>query len=53
MARGDDGFMLRLPEGMREALAALAKNNMRSMNSEIVYQLRKILENEKADATAS
>lgn len=31
-----DKFMLRLPEGMRDALAEQAKANGRSMNSEIV-----------------
>ncbi|MEQ9721307.1 Arc family DNA-binding protein [Yersinia alsatica] len=34
-----DKFMLRLPDGMREAIAERAKKNGRSMNSEIVQIL--------------
>lgn len=37
--RDYDKFMLRLPEGMREALSERAKKNGRSMNSEIVQIL--------------
>jgi hypothetical protein len=32
-------FLVRVPEGMREAIASRAKANMRSMNSEIVLIL--------------
>jgi len=34
-----DKFMLRLPEGMRDQIAEAAKENHRSMNSEIVARL--------------
>lgn len=39
-----DKFMLRLPEGMRDAIAERAKKNGRSMNSEIVQILQDALE---------
>ncbi|MCT8353937.1 Arc family DNA-binding protein [Photorhabdus kayaii] len=38
-----DKFMLRLPDGMREAIAERAKENGRSMNSEIVQILQDTL----------
>lgn len=34
-----DKFMLRLPDGMRERIAAAAEKGGRSMNSEIVHRL--------------
>ena len=37
--RESDKFMLRLPEGMRERIAAEAKASGRSMNAEIVHRL--------------
>ncbi|MDW9772739.1 Arc family DNA-binding protein [Sinorhizobium meliloti] len=36
-----DKFMLRLPGGMRERIAEVAKANNRSMNAEIVTALRR------------
>ncbi|MBV4365932.1 Arc family DNA-binding protein [Erwinia phyllosphaerae] len=42
--RDYDKFMLRLPEGMREAIAERAKFNGRSMNSEIVQILQDALD---------
>lgn len=42
--RDYDKFMLRLPEGMRESIAERAKENGRSMNSEIVQILQDALE---------
>ena len=39
MARPDDKFMLRLPDGMRDRIAEIAKANGRSMNAEIVRRL--------------
>jgi len=39
-----DKLMLRLPDGMRERIAERAKENGRSMNSEIVFNLKKVLE---------
>ena len=37
--QGSEQFQLRLPDGMREALAELAARNGRSMNAEIVTAL--------------
>lgn len=34
-----DKFMLRMPDGMRERIAEVAKANNRSMNSEIIARL--------------
>ncbi|PAQ64387.1 DNA-binding protein [Klebsiella pneumoniae] len=42
-----DKFNLRLPDGMRDAIADRAKRNGRSMNSEIVQILQDALETEK------
>jgi plasmid stability protein len=43
-----DKFMLRLPDGMRDRVAALAKKHNRSMNAEIVASLEQyLLRNEK------
>lgn len=40
VGRESDKFMLRLPDGMREDIALLAKANNRSMNAEIVHRLQ-------------
>jgi hypothetical protein len=37
--RGADQAMIRMPEGMRDEIAATAKANGRSMNSEIIARL--------------
>ncbi|MDW5814645.1 Arc family DNA-binding protein, partial [Klebsiella pneumoniae] len=42
-----DRFNVRLPVGMRDAIADRAKRNGRSMNSEIVQILQDALETEK------
>lgn len=46
-----DQFVVRLPDGMREAIKRIAQANERSMNSEIVFHLRSMIaaygENEK------
>lgn len=34
-----DKFVVRLPDGMRERIAEVARNNHRSMNSEIISRL--------------
>lgn len=39
-----DKFIFRMPDGMREQIAAAAKANNRSMNAEIVARLRASLE---------
>ncbi|MFZ3286539.1 MAG: Arc family DNA-binding protein [Telluria sp.] len=38
-----DRFIVRLPGGMRETIAVLAKKNNRSMNAEIVARLERTL----------
>ncbi|MEI9694575.1 Arc family DNA-binding protein [Atlantibacter hermannii] len=48
-----DKFVLRLPEGMREAIADLAKSNGRSMNAEIVQILKDALTHHSFDSIAS
>lgn len=42
--RDYDKFMLRFPDGMRDAIAERAKNNGRSMNSEIVQIIQDALD---------
>lgn len=47
-----DKFMLRLPDGLRDQIAELAKANGRSMNAEIVARLKFAIEFDAAvDAT--
>ncbi|MFB2888337.1 Arc family DNA-binding protein [Aeromonas veronii] len=41
-----DKFMVRLPPGFRDQLKELAKENGRSMNSEIIQRLKEALKNE-------
>ena len=41
-----DKFMVRLPPGVREQIKALAKDNGRSMNGEIVQRLKEVLKHE-------
>ncbi|WP_053081776.1 Arc family DNA-binding protein [Methylobacterium aquaticum] len=48
-SRDSDKFLLRLPDGMRERIAVIAKKNMRSMNSEIIFQLEQIIRSELGD----
>lgn len=57
-SRGSDQFQLRLPDGMRDRIAAVAKQNLRSMNSEIVLCIEKALssrsdENKTASESAA
>lgn len=42
MPRRDDQFMLRLPDGWREAIKARAARNRRSMNQEILAALESV-----------
>lgn len=46
--RDYDKFMLRFPDGMRDAIAKRAKQNGRSMNSEIVQILEDALNRDPA-----
>jgi hypothetical protein len=39
-----DKFVVRLPDGVREQVAAIARTNHRSMNSEIVLALEKLID---------
>lgn len=54
--RESDKFLVRLPEGLRSRIKASARDNVRSMNSEIIFHLEKIFadqpETKKADARA-
>ncbi|WP_007250628.1 MULTISPECIES: Arc family DNA-binding protein [Pseudomonas syringae group] len=45
-SRTADKFVVRLPEGMRERVSAVAKVHHRSMNSEIIARLEMSLEQE-------
>jgi hypothetical protein len=45
-----DKYVLRLPDGMRDKLAELAKSNNRSMNAEIVQILQLALDRRHAGA---
>ncbi len=47
-----DKFLVRMPNGLRDSLKLTAKQNRRSMNAEIVFQLERAIENEKAEARA-
>ncbi|WP_082452399.1 Arc family DNA-binding protein [Franconibacter pulveris] len=47
--RDYDKFMLRFPDGMRDAIALRAKKNGRSMNAEIVQILQDALEFDNVD----
>lgn len=48
-----DRFIVRLPEGMREAIAFLAKKNGRSMNAEIVARIERTLKEDRTEAITS
>lgn len=39
MARGDKQLLIRLPEGLREALQELADKNRRSVNAEVIASI--------------
>ncbi|SRR5690606_27087357 len=47
-SRTADKFVVRLPDGMRERIADVAKNHHRSMNSEIIARLEQSLIQEGA-----
>lgn len=42
-SRTADKFVVRLPDGMRESIADVARNHHRSMNSEIIARLEQSL----------
>lgn len=39
----EDKFILRLPEGMRDRIKEQAETNLRSMNAEIVFHLKRAM----------
>ena len=47
-SRTADKFVVRLPDGMRERIAEVARNHHRSMNSEIIARLEQSLMHEGA-----
>lgn len=51
-SRTADKFVVRLPDGMRERIAQIAHQNHRSMNSEIVLQLEKLVDDATPVATS-
>lgn len=46
-SRTADKFVVRLPDGMREQIAEVARTHHRSMNSEIIARLEKSLASEE------
>ncbi|WP_252091361.1 Arc family DNA-binding protein [Pseudomonas sp. MWU13-3659] len=48
-SRTADKFVVRLPDGMRERVAEVARQNHRSMNSEIIERLEQTLLSDKHD----
>ncbi|MEI7109539.1 Arc family DNA-binding protein [Serratia sp. TMDUHS_CL] len=48
--RNYDKFMLRFPDGMREAIAERARKNGRSMNSEIIQMLEEAMDENRVKA---
>lgn len=42
--RGSDGFMLRLPPGMRDRVRKVAAENRRSMNAQMIVFIEQALE---------
>jgi hypothetical protein len=48
-SRTDDKFVMRLPDGMRDKIAELARNNKRSMNTEFIIRLQESIEEEAAE----
>lgn len=49
-SRVADKFVVRLPGGMRERIADIARGNNRSMNSEIVYRLEESIDTDYSDS---
>ena len=49
-SREQDKFVVRLPEGLRPEIAAIARINHRSMNGEIIFRLQRSLVLEQLQA---
>lgn len=47
-SREQDKFVIRLPDGLRPEIAAVAYRNQRSMNGEIIYRLERSMSLELA-----
>lgn len=43
-SRHSDKFVARLPDGMRDQIAAAARENRRSMNAEVVFHLGRAMQ---------
>ena len=41
-SRTDDKYMMRLPDGLRDIIKQKAKENMRSMNADMIFNLENI-----------
>ncbi|KIP97022.1 MULTISPECIES: Arc family DNA-binding protein [Pseudomonas] len=50
-SRTADKFVVRLPDGLRDKIFAVAGDNQRSMNGEIVYRLEQSLRDDQVIAT--
>lgn len=46
VGKNADKFVLRMPQGMRDAIRVVAMRNFRSMNSEMVFMLEQALKDE-------
>ena len=46
-SRVQDKFVIRLPDGLRPEIAAVASRNQRSMNGEIIHRLERSLSLER------
>ena len=50
-SRNADKFVIRMPDGMRDRIATIAEGNRRSMNSEIVGYLERMIDDASAVPT--
>lgn len=52
--KGGGKFLLRLPDGLLKLVRVSAAENERSINSEVIYHLKRayVIENEKSGTTA-
>jgi hypothetical protein len=48
-----DQFLVRMPTGMRDKIAEVARENMRTMNGQINYILKSALDRSKDDGARS
>lgn len=51
--KNQDKIMIRLPDGLRDFIKSEAAKSERSMNAEIIFQLKRVYgANEKSEVTA-